>query len=326
LVFGQVTVESASPAGRPTRGERRHTLKRATKSLRGLRQPCCRFPKASPAGRPTRSERRHTLKRATKSLRGLRQPCCRFPQASPAGRPTRGKAATLPPRKERPEAKQPHPRQQGCPIPKRQQGCRSPRGRPAQQTESMDKLPSDDECLGTRDWPHAPPHRLSEAGVYFVTARARNQADLFHTPERRDWLQDLLFEVFRENGWNLEAWAVLSNHYHVVAHSPAGNSNSLGPLLQKLHSLSTKRLNAEDATPGRTRLWQNYRETHLTYQKSYLARLNYVHQNARHHGLVASASQWRWCSAAAFEEAVSPAWAKTVASFAYEEIAASDGE
>ena len=26
--------------------------------------------------------------------------------------------------------------------------------------------------------------------------------------------------------------------------------------------------------PGRSRLWQNFRETHLTYSESYLARLN----------------------------------------------------
>jgi putative transposase len=118
----------------------------------------------------------------------------------------------------------------------------------------MNELPSDDECLGARDWPHSPPHRLSEAGVYFVTTRIRHQVPLFHTPERRDWFLELLFSVFREKNWRLEAWAVLSNHYHVVAHSPAGDATSLGPLLQKLHSLSTKQLNAEDGRPGRARL------------------------------------------------------------------------
>lgn len=190
-----------------------------------------------------------------------------------------------------------------------------------------DRLPSAEESLkGTRDWPHAPPHRLEEAGVYFVTARTRNQAHWLRTPERRDWFQDLLFAVFREQSWKLEAWAVLSNHYHVVAHSPGGSAETLGPLLQKLHSQTTKRLNAEDATPGRTRLWQNYRETHLTWQRSYLARLNYVHQNPRHHGLVALASQWPWCSAASFKAAASRAWVQTIASFAFDEIAAEDGE
>ena len=153
-------------------------------------------------------------------------------------------------------------------------------------------LPTEEECLrGTRHWPHAPPHRLSESGVYFVTARAREQKHLLHTTERRDWFEQMLFDAAHDAGWQLEAWAVLSNHYHLVAHSPPVGASTLAPMLQKLHSLATKRLNAEDGNPGRTRLWQNYRETHLTYPHSYLARLNYVHQNPRHHGLVRLASQ-----------------------------------
>jgi len=191
----------------------------------------------------------------------------------------------------------------------------------------MDNLPTDaDSQNGTRQWPHAPPHHLAESGTYFVTARTRESKHLLNTPERRDWFQDLLFTVLRESGWTLEAWAILSNHYHLVAHSPSGGAISLGPAIQRLHSQSTKRLNSEDATPGRSRLWQNFRETHLTYQHSYLARLNYVHQNPVHHRLVPVASQWPWCSASAFEAAVTPAWAKTVASFRYDQIARDDGE
>ena len=179
---------------------------------------------------------------------------------------------------------------------------------------------------GTRDWPHAPPHRRSEAGGYFVTARAAEQRHLFHTPERRDWFLRMLFQLTEEMGWRLEAWAVLSNHYHLVAHRPDGGAESLGPLLQKLHSLATKEINRLDRTPGRTRLWHNFRETHLTFQRGYLARLNYVHQNAAHHGLVAAGSDWPWCSAAAFQREATPAWVKTIAGFKFDEIARADGE
>jgi putative transposase len=191
----------------------------------------------------------------------------------------------------------------------------------------LEELPSDeDSALGTRDWPHAPQHRLTEAGVYFVTARAAGRRHLFHTPARRDWFQETLFRLMEEKAWQLEAWAVLSNHYHLIGHSPDGTAETLGPLLQKLHSLATKEVNRLDGTPGRTRLWQNFRETHLTFQRSYLARLNYVHQNAAHHGLVKVGSEWPWCSAAAFKRAATPAWVKTIARIAYDEIAREDGE
>ena len=145
----------------------------------------------------------------------------------------------------------------------------------------------------------------------------------------KDWFQDTLFSIAKEFGWKLEAWAILSNHYHFIGHSPPtveGAAKSLGLMVRKLHSLATKELNRRDDTPGRTRLWQNFRETHLTHQQSYLARLHYVHQNAVHHKLVHLGSDWKWCSAAAFKKAVSPAWLKTVTSFQYDEIAAKDGD
>ena len=185
-------------------------------------------------------------------------------------------------------------------------------------------LPGDaDSCRGTRDWPHAPPHRLGESGVYFVTARCLGQAHRFASEDRRDFLLERLLALAAHYGWRLEAWAVLANHYHFVAHGT--DAPSLRKWLRHLHGDTARHVNRLDATPGR-QVWHNFRETRLTHQHSYLARLNYVHQNAVHHRLVPLAAQWRWCSAAAFEGAVSPAWAKTVASFRFDQIAAADGE
>ena len=84
-----------------------------------------------------------------------------------------------------------------------------------------------------------------------------------------------------EFGWQLEAWAVFSNHYHIVAHSPVAEDGaaSLSQVLGLLHEKTAKHVNRLDGAAGR-KVWQNFRETRLTYEKSYLARLNYTHQNA----------------------------------------------
>ncbi|TLD70248.1 hypothetical protein FEM03_13770 [Phragmitibacter flavus] len=190
-------------------------------------------------------------------------------------------------------------------------------------------VPDEVACKGTRDWPHGPPHRLLEAGVYFVTARTAGQVPILDSPQMKDWFQETLLSLAEKYGWRLEAWAVLSNHYHLVGHSPAadsGGAGSLGNFLRHLHSVTTREFNRRMGREGGTRLWQNFRETHLTLQRGYLARLNYVHQNAVHHGLVERASDYRWCSALAFKESVTPAWCRTVASFRFDEIARGDGE
>ena len=71
-------------------------------------------------------------------------------------------------------------------------------------------------------------------------------------------------------------------------------------MLAELHAKTAAWVNRLDRTPGRT-VWHNYWDTRLTYQKSYLARLNYVHQNAVKHGLVSVANLYPWCSAGWFE-------------------------
>ena len=58
----------------------------------------------------------------------------------------------------------------------------------------------------------------------------------------------------------------------------------------------------------------------MTYEKSYLARLNYVHQNAVRHGLVPVANQYHWCSAAWFERTATPAQKKTIYGFRIDKL------
>jgi hypothetical protein len=62
----------------------------------------------------------------------------------------------------------------------------------------------------------------------------------------------------------------------------------------------------------------------LTYQKSYLARLNYVHQNPVKHALVAVADQYAWCSAQWFEQTASPAMVRSIYAFKTESVSVND--
>jgi putative transposase len=178
---------------------------------------------------------------------------------------------------------------------------------------------ADDECPHqTPDsehfpWPHAPLHSLAANGTYFVTAAALRKQQLFRGAQRLAILHHGLLKVARDFGWQLEAWAVLSNHYHFVAHSPeaGAGAESLRRMLGQLHERTAKWVNKQDNAPGR-QVWYNFWETQLTYAGSYLARLKYVHFNPVKHGLVGSADQYPWCSAAWFERTARPAQVSTV--------------
>jgi putative transposase len=85
-------------------------------------------------------------------------------------------------------------------------------------------------------------------------------------------------------------------------------------MLSMLHVKTAGWINKLDKTPGR-QVWFNFRETRLTYQKSYLTRLNYVHQNPVKHRLVPVANQYPWCSARWFERTASAAIIKSIYKF-----------
>ncbi|MBM4040487.1 MAG: hypothetical protein FJ290_18425 [Planctomycetes bacterium] len=163
------------------------------------------------------------------------------------------------------------------------------------------------------DWPHAPIHRLTDAGAYMVTAGTYLRRRLLHNAQRLQLVHDALLTHAPEFGWGLQAWAVLANHYHFLALSPA-DPKTLKPFLSKLHTLTAKALNALDGTPGRT-VWYQYWDKHITFQRAYLARLRYVNENAVHHGVAADAEAYPWCSAAWFARTAPVSFQRTVKSF-----------
>ena len=170
-------------------------------------------------------------------------------------------------------------------------------------------------------WPHAPTHQLSARGTYFLTASTLLKAHHFRGKDRLRVLHRGLLTVARDFGWQLEAWAVFSNHYHFVAHSPpdAPDAANLSDMLSVLHVKTAGWVNKLDGQPAR-QVWFNFWETRLTYQKSYLARLNYVHQNPVKHGLVPVANQYPWCSAAWFEREASVAKVKSIYRFKVDQV------
>lgn len=180
-----------------------------------------------------------------------------------------------------------------------------PAGAPA--LENISKSPH------SISWPHAPTHRLSETGVYMVTAGTYLKQRLFHDGARLRMLHNALLTIAAKHAWRLEAWAVFPNHYHFIAHAPE-NAGKLNVFLRELHSRTAVALNRQDGASGR-KVWHNYWDTQLTHEASYLARLHYVHDNPVKHEVAPVANQYPWCSAAWFERTATSSQVKTIYAF-----------
>ena len=154
-----------------------------------------------------------------------------------------------------------------------------------------------------------------------VTAGTYRKQNLLNSSQRLTFLCDKLLELASNYGWQLQAWAVFSNHYHFVAES-SGPKN-LRDYIRHLHSITAREINLQDGEPGR-KVWFEYWDTHLSFAKSFYARLSYVHRNAVHHKLVRNPSEYPWCSAGWFERRANPAFYRTVMNFKIDRVQVPD--
>ena len=155
-----------------------------------------------------------------------------------------------------------------------------------------------------------------------VTSGTYNKEQLFYSPEKLQLLHDTLLLFSSDFGWKLQAWAVMSNHYHFIAISPDEPAN-LNKLIKKLHMVTAKQINNMDNAQGR-KVWFQYWESLITFEKSYLARLNYVHHNPARHCIVRDSREYPWCSAAWFEKSADEAFRKTVNGFKTDSLSVKD--
>jgi putative transposase len=145
-----------------------------------------------------------------------------------------------------------------------------------------------------------------------VTAGTYGKALHFSGPERLDFLTEKLMVYAKRYKWNLQAWAVMANHYHFIGFS--AEPGSLPDFASSLHTETARHVNALDGTMNR-KVWYQYWDSHITYQKSYYARLRYVNNNPVHHRIVPIAEDYRWCSAGWFKNNADAAFRKTIESF-----------
>jgi len=168
------------------------------------------------------------------------------------------------------------------------------------------------------DWHHAPVHNFTPNTTYMVTAGTIHKQHLYRGPKRLALLQEALLSIAQQRGWTLQAWAVFSNHYQFIGQAPS-QGGGIRRLIQHVHSDAARKLNEADGTPGR-KVWYQYWDKSISFEKSYYPRLHYVIKNAVHHGLVARAEQYPFCSAAQFVRDASAAFRKKVESFGFDRL------
>jgi putative transposase len=122
-----------------------------------------------------------------------------------------------------------------------------------------------------------------------------------------------IVHVFLEDGWNLEAYVILNNHYRLMAHR-MDEGRPIRESIQRIHRYTVRELNKREGRTGR-KIWHQYWETRITYEMSWLARIKYIHQNPVEHGIVKEAKDYPFSSLEWFMSTAPTSFIETVDSF-----------
>ena len=112
---------------------------------------------------------------------------------------------------------------------------------------------------------------------------------------------DELLSAIIATSATVHGWCVLPNHYHVLIET----TDLLLTLraLGKLHGRTSFQWNREENTRGR-KVWYRCIERTMRNERHRWATLNYVHNNAVHHGYVQRWQDWPFGSAVEYLEQI----------------------
>jgi len=127
-----------------------------------------------------------------------------------------------------------------------------------------------------------------------VTAGTYNKIPYLNDPKKLEFFQVCMMEVLNRYDWEIQAWAILANHYHFIAISN-DIPESLIDIIRKLHSKTAREVNRLDDVKER-RIWYQYWDKCIRDEDSYHKRLNYVHHNPVIHGVIKDAKDYPFCS------------------------------
>jgi REP element-mobilizing transposase RayT len=118
--------------------------------------------------------------------------------------------------------------------------------------------------------------RVEYAGaVYHVISRGNYRKDLFADPKAAAAFEKTIFEVAERCGWNLYAYVIMSNHYHLAIETPEPNLVAGMKWLQSTFATRFNRFHGE-----RGHVFQGrYRSLFVDSDRSLLGLIDYIHLN-----------------------------------------------
>ena len=118
-----------------------------------------------------------------------------------------------------------------------------------------------------KKYPHNPPHLFIDGAIYFITGGILDKQHILCEDAHKEFVLAAMEKWFPNFEWQLDAWIILNNHYHLVA--KAKLAKDMPTIMARMHGGSATPLNRLDHTPGR-QVWWNYWDTCIRGDRSHI--------------------------------------------------------
>ena len=135
------------------------------------------------------------------------------------------------------------------------------------------------------------PRILVAGGIYHVYNRVSRGEHVFRNDEETDRLEELLATTKKRDDFQILAWCVMSNHYHLAVRM---GEVTLSRSLRTIHQKFAQSFNGRHRVFGP--FWQGRYRSKYVDDGEYLRQLvAYIHLNPVAAGIVKDALKYRWC-------------------------------
>lgn len=155
----------------------------------------------------------------------------------------------------------------------------------------------------------ARPLRIEYPGAFYhVTSRGNEQKDVFKNQKDREKFLSYLESAATRYGVVIHAWCLMSNHYHLLLETPAGN---LSQIMRHINGAYTTYFNVKRKRAGH--LFQGRYKAILVEADEYAAELSrYIHLNPVRAQMVAKPEEYQWSSYRSYiGQNKAPDWLRT---------------
>jgi len=155
----------------------------------------------------------------------------------------------------------------------------------------------------------ARPLRLEFAGaLYHVTSRGDRREAIYDSDSDRQLFLDVVGAVWERFNWQVHAYCLMTNHYHLLVETPDGN---LSKGMRQLNGVYTQRFNRICGRTGH--VFQGRYKAILIQKEVYLLEVaRYVVLNPVRARMVRTPAEWPWSSYRAMcGEVQVPQWLET---------------